>query len=46
MSDAFDLIEKMLAVDPKKRISAQGIMAHPWIADTSASSVSMPALEP
>lgn len=30
-SEAMDLIKRMLTYDPKKRISAQEVMSHPWV---------------
>lgn len=32
-ADALDLINKMLAFDPAKRISVEAALAHPWVAD-------------
>ncbi len=34
---AKDLIRRMLTVDPRKRITINGILAHPWIAGSAAS---------
>lgn len=36
MPEAFDLIKKMLTVDPAKRINIKDIMAHPWLAQDSS----------
>ncbi|XP_071810405.1 uncharacterized protein [Asterias amurensis] len=33
LSDASDLIHRMLTVDPKKRIPIEGIINHPWVRD-------------
>ena len=38
MASAFDLINKMLQTDPAKRITAKGIMEHPWMAESANSS--------
>ena len=36
MPEAFDLIKKMLTVDPAKRINIKDIMAHAWLAQDSS----------
>lgn len=41
MSEVFDLIKKMLQVDPAKRITAKGIMEHPWLAESASSSATI-----
>jgi len=35
-NDCKDLLSKMLVVDPKERITIEGIMAHPWVQDPFA----------
>ena len=42
MADAFDLIKKMLTIDPKQRITAKGIMEHPWFAQQTRKEVAAP----
>jgi calcium/calmodulin-dependent protein kinase I len=36
-ADAKDLVRKLLTVNPKKRLDADGVLAHPWIAGKGAS---------
>ena len=36
--DAKDLIKKLLVADPKKRLSAEEILKHPWVTQSNYSS--------
>lgn len=42
---AKDLISKLLVVDPKHRLDADGIMAHPWIKGEGTPREEMPAVQ-
>jgi len=41
---AKDLIEKLLVLDPAKRLTVDGILSHPWISDTVEAKDITPAL--
>lgn len=42
---AKDLISKLLVVDPKERLDADGIMAHPWVKGEGTPREEMPAVQ-
>jgi len=44
-NEAKDLVTKLLTTDPKKRITADQILAHPWIKGEKVSNTNIPNIQ-